>query len=119
MTLAIALRTFSYSDDGLRSRKIAADEEFNCRPELFTGLEADGYVRAAGQDKMMRGAPETGAAVVIAAKPIEHVIEIPADWRSLSWPQRRSLASKLTDEAITNGETADRVILAELAKRGD
>lgn len=46
-----------------------------------------------------------------------HAVEIPADWRSLSWPQRRSLASKLTDEPISNGDVAERVIAAEIAKR--
>jgi hypothetical protein len=44
-------------------------------------------------------------------------VPIPADWKALPWQQRRSLASKLTDEPINNGETADRVIAAEVAKR--
>lgn len=44
-------------------------------------------------------------------------VDIPADWQNLPWPQRKSLASKLTKEPINNGETADRVIAAEVAKR--
>lgn len=48
---------------------------------------------------------------------VSHAVAIPADWQALGWPQKRSLASKLTDEPINNGATADRVIAAELAKR--
>ena len=42
---------------------------------------------------------------------------IPENWRDLSWQERRSLASKLTDEAIHNGDEANTAIEAELAHR--
>lgn len=51
--------------------------------------------------------PETRAAVAI-----------PGDWNSLSWQERRSLASQLSDEPITNGEQANAAIEAELKRRG-
>jgi hypothetical protein len=45
-------------------------------------------------------------------------VDIPEGWRSLSWPARKSLASRLTDAPIVNGEDAEQAILAELARRG-
>lgn len=44
-------------------------------------------------------------------------VTIPDDWRSMSWQDRRSLASKLTTEPIRNGEEANAAIEAALAKR--
>jgi hypothetical protein len=43
--------------------------------------------------------------------------EIPDDWRDLSWPARRSLASTLTENPIVSGDDAEQAILAELARR--
>ncbi len=44
-------------------------------------------------------------------------VEIPDDWRDLPWQQKRSLASRVSDQAIRNGEDADRAIEAELQRR--
>jgi hypothetical protein len=44
-------------------------------------------------------------------------VEIPDDWQSLGWAERRSLASKLTDDPVRNGEEANAAIEAELARR--
>lgn len=44
-------------------------------------------------------------------------VAIPGDWQSLSWQERRSLASQLSDEPITNGEQANAPIKAELMRR--
>lgn len=44
-------------------------------------------------------------------------IAIPDNWKSLPWPERRSLASSLTDDPIRNGEDADAAIEAELQRR--
>ena len=44
--------------------------------------------------------------------------EIPDDWRDLSWPARRSLASTLTEGPIVSGDDAEQAILGELARRG-
>lgn len=49
---------------------------------------------------------ETRAAVVI-----------PDGWKDLSWQERRSIASKLSDTPISNGEEANAAIEAELARR--
>jgi hypothetical protein len=45
-------------------------------------------------------------------------VEIPANWRDLTWQERRSLASKLSDDPISNGEEANAAIDAELKRRG-
>lgn len=45
-------------------------------------------------------------------------VAIPEGWKDLSWQERRSLASKLTDDPVSNGEQANAAIEAELAKRG-
>lgn len=45
-------------------------------------------------------------------------VAIPEDWTSLSWQERRSLASQLSNDPITNGEQANAAIEAELKRRG-
>ncbi|MCF6371059.1 hypothetical protein [Rhizobium halophilum] len=45
-------------------------------------------------------------------------VEIPATWKDLTWQERRSLASKLSDDPISNGEEANAAIEAELKRRG-
>ena len=59
-------------------------------------------------------APEP-VAVAVAAPVAAPASE---EWRSLSWPQKRSLAASLTDEPIRNGADADRVIAAHKARKG-
>lgn len=44
-------------------------------------------------------------------------VEIPANWGTLGWQERRSIASKLTDEPVRNGSDAEAAIRAELARR--
>ena len=46
----------------------------------------------------------------------ENVI-IPDTWRDLSWPELRSLASRLTTNPVTNKTDAVSAIEAELARR--
>ncbi|CAD7023178.1 hypothetical protein REJC140_00119 [Pseudorhizobium endolithicum] len=45
-------------------------------------------------------------------------VEIPANWKDLTWQERRSLASKLSDDPVSNGEEANTAIEAELKRRG-
>lgn len=45
-------------------------------------------------------------------------VDIPTTWRDLTWQERRSLASKLSDSPISNGEEANAAIEAELKRRG-
>lgn len=72
---------------------------------------------------------ETGSPAVVdapqSASPVPAaLIEIPADWQSLHWKQRVALAEKLNGADVltpadgeTQGEAADAVIAAELARR--
>jgi hypothetical protein len=46
------------------------------------------------------------------------VVTIPENWRDLSWQERRSLASKVSVDPISNGEEANAAIEAELKRRG-
>lgn len=46
------------------------------------------------------------------------LIELPADWPDWTWQQMRSVAAKLTDNAVKNKEDAVVAIKAELARRG-
>lgn len=64
-------------------------------------------------------APNKRTAASAAAETSETraAVEIPANWKELGWQDRRSLASKLTDDAVHNGEEANAAIEAELARR--
>lgn len=44
-------------------------------------------------------------------------VEIPEGWKDLKWQDKRSLASKLTDDAVHNGADADAAIEVELERR--
>jgi hypothetical protein len=45
-------------------------------------------------------------------------VVIPDGWKNLSWQERRSIASKLSDTPISNGEEANAAIEVELKRRG-
>lgn len=57
------------------------------------------------------------AATTKQADPERESVDIPADWRDLSWPARKSLASKLTSEPVRSGSDAEAAILAEIERR--
>ena len=44
-------------------------------------------------------------------------VEIPANWQDMTWPEKRSLASKLTDDPVRNGADADAAIELEIERR--
>jgi len=44
-------------------------------------------------------------------------VEIPEDWASLPWPQRRALAALLTDKPVKSAADAEAAITAELDRR--
>lgn len=44
-------------------------------------------------------------------------VSIPDNWKELTWQERRSMASKLSDDPISNGEEANAAIEAELKRR--
>jgi hypothetical protein len=73
--------------------------------------------RRAGWSVAPETAQEAPAEPVSAVPAAPHAVVIPNRWRALGWPQKRSLASKLTDEPIRDGAIADRVIAAEVARR--
>lgn len=57
-------------------------------------------------------------AVVLAPPTPESIeVEIPANWRGLTWNERRALAARFSVEPVLNGEDADAAIAAELARR--
>ena len=45
-------------------------------------------------------------------------VVIPEGWADLTWQERRSIAAKLSDTPISNGEEANAAIEAELKRRG-
>lgn len=45
-------------------------------------------------------------------------IDIPAGWKSLPWPRKRSLAASVSNKPIRNQDDADAAIMAELERRG-
>lgn len=61
--------------------------------------------------------PSTASSTVAETAETRAAVVIPEDWKAQSWQERRSLASKLTDAPIHNGEEANAAIEAELAKR--
>lgn len=48
---------------------------------------------------------------------VRAAVAIPDGWRDLSWQERRSIASKVSDAPISNGEEANTAIDAELKRR--
>lgn len=64
------------------------------------------------------GGASTGRPRTVETAESRAAVTIPNDWQSLSWQERRSIASQLSDEPITNGESANAAIEAELARRG-
>lgn len=57
------------------------------------------------------------AVALVPVTPETSVVDIPADWRDMAWNDRRALAARFSAEPIRNGEEADAVIAAELARR--
>lgn len=95
---------------------------------VYAGVPGEHMEPLDHQAKINAGlvAPEPIAPIVAVAPAVPPLgpepdagdVEIPAGWRDLSWPARKSLASKLTTAPVMSGEDAERAILAELARRG-
>lgn len=78
----------------------------------------DEHVAGQRQDATTRSTPLATEPPPEAAPPIDRgVVVIPDGWEGLSWPERRSLASQVSDNPIRNGEDANAAITAELARR--
>lgn len=69
-------------------------------------------------DQPVGDAPASGRPRTAETAESRAGVAIPEDWTSLSWQERRSLASQLSDDPITNGEQANAAIEAELKRRG-
>lgn len=69
--------------------------------------------------KIVGNEPVGGASTTRTAETDETraAVSIPDNWRELTWQERRSLASKLRDDPISNGEEANSAIEAELKRR--
>jgi hypothetical protein len=83
-----------------------------------TAAEA-GVATAPGAQKIIGDQPVAAGRVrVTETAESRAAVVIPDDWNTLSWQERRSLASQLSDGPITNGEEANAAIEAELKRRG-
>ena len=71
---------------------------------------------ATSKNEVPAPAPERPRATAEAPEQ-RAAVEIPGDWRDLSWPRLRSLASKVCDDPISNRPVAVAAIEAELARR--
>jgi hypothetical protein len=69
-------------------------------------------------DQPVGDAPASGRPRTAETAESRAGVAIPEDWTALSWQERRSLASQLSDDPITNGEQANAAIEAELKRRG-
>lgn len=66
-------------------------------------------------DQLVGGATTTRTAETDETRA---AVSIPDNWKDLTWQERRSIASKLSDDPISNGEEANAAIEAELKRRG-
>ncbi len=92
----------------IREAEGLPDKPGGIKPEVaeaVAGTTATAADIARTVDEASQALPEGGA------------VEIPDDWQNLPWQQKRSLASRVSDQAIRNGEDADRAIEAELQRR--
>lgn len=80
-------------------------------------LTKDEAMKAALDHAAKAGVPDTAFSPVAETPALRAAVGIPENWKDMSWQDRRSLASKLTDEAIHNGDEANAAIEAELARR--
>jgi hypothetical protein len=80
--------------------------------------EEAGVATTSGAQKIIGDQPVGGRVRVTETAEGRAAVAIPDDWNALSWQERRSLASQLSDGPITNGEEANAAIEAELKRRG-
>jgi hypothetical protein len=88
------------------------------RADRWNIVKGAEVVRAWLQSKALTVEEGVEDAVALAPVTPESVdIDIPTGWRDLAWNDRRALAARFSAEPIRNGEEADAVIAAELARR--
>lgn len=142
--LDVSLRVIGHEKGLLyvRPLRVYAPDRSGAEPieEVAPGEVPDGYVvdhtdmtswRARTRNPMViiaSGAKTKGEAIAAA---VAHSVKanggtapvgrgdvvIPDDWKELKWQDKRSLASKLTDDAVHNGSDADAAIELEIERR--
>jgi hypothetical protein len=80
-------------------------------------IEQAGEAITPGAQKIVADQPVAGADGS-GSSSADDAVAIPDNWRDLTWQERRSLASKLSETPISNGEEANAAIEAELKRRG-
>lgn len=92
-------------------------------PNIVEAYEAIGVpvARIDAADVTSNGAkPETVApppSMVALPEDERRDVEIPDGWEAMTWPQRRAIASKLSEAPVVNSADAARAIKAELGRR--
>lgn len=100
-------------------KTMADDAEKRARnaSRRVAGLPDD--VRPASEGTDLSGQLQGGATPSHSAETADTraAVAIADGWRDLTWQERRSIASKVSDAPISNGEDANAAIEAELARR--
>jgi hypothetical protein len=88
-------------------------------PELLEAAqkEAGALPDAANADEDVAQKGTTGRVRVPETDDSRAAVNIPDNWGELSWQERRSIASQVSADPITNGEQANAAIEAELKRR--
>lgn len=107
------LKSFDFSRDGFTTQNAVRDTQAEIPDHLVVGLEAEGYV-ARMEAKNLGAAPENKTLDDI--EPLDAVV-IPEDYESLSWPELRSLAAKVSSAPIGTKDDALSAIAVEIERR--
>lgn len=94
--------------------RVIRDADGQAMTSGLTEDEAEQWIKDHVEARRRPAAP-----VVEPAASGDSAVVIPDNWRSLSWQDRRSLASKVTDKPIHNGTDANAAIEAELKRRAE
>lgn len=96
------LKPFPYAHDGANIVELKPNDVAEIHDDLIEGLAEEGYVG------------EPGSTLATTPSPVE----IPENWRELTWFKQLAIARKLTSDAIANKPAAIAIIESELALRG-
>lgn len=105
------LKAFPWSPNGYETRQLNVGDVVNIQEDLVPGLAAEGLITEAGPEEVQ--ATATGETIITAP------MDIPADWRSLSAVEIRSLAAAIAGHPVANKTAAVAIIEAELTDRMD
>lgn len=100
------LKSFPYSRNGVDAVQAVEGTEADIPDPYIDGLLRErfvAHVEAAPANKMVNPIEETGQTVQFEQNA---QTDIPAGWRTLSWPKLRALASSLSDGPVRNKDDA-------------